>query len=285
MEVFCSFCFANGESELQYRSHTVKNQNGIVTCPVLRSYVCPYCLQTGDHAHTQRYCPLNRDGKLSRKGATLVELKRKKNAAGNYPTLKRMTVPVHSSWRKSLSSDYFNSFSGDLMEEVEKISDVGSGLKSSKTPAPELYDIRPGHVTEPLPSGMRPATPPPVLQWQPESAQLTMYRHYQFLQYYKEKISKHQAEINRLHALRTLQAKQIALQQRQACYKRSFSSGGPMSLSSDGSPPGSVMDGCFQDCYNDKMNGAFNFGYAKEADDDALSDMLAELRDGTEEIS
>ena len=70
-----------------------------------------------------------------------MELKKKKNAAGNYPTLKRMTVPVHSSWRKSLSSDYFNSFSGDLMEEVEKISDVGSGLKSSKTPAPELYDI------------------------------------------------------------------------------------------------------------------------------------------------
>ena len=114
-----------------------------------------------------------------------MELKKKKNAAGNYPTLKRMTVPVHSSWRKSLSSDYFNSFSGDLMEEVEKISDVGSGLKASKPPAPELYDIRSGHVTEPLPSGMRPATPPPVLQWQPESAQLTMYRHYQFLQYYK----------------------------------------------------------------------------------------------------
>jgi len=283
MEVTCSFCYANGESELQYRSHTLKSPDGIVNCPVLRSYVCPYCLQTGDHAHTQRYCPLNKDGKLNRKGATLVELKRKKNAAGNFPTFKKLTAPVHSSWRNTWSSDYFNTFSDVLMDELDKVSDAGSSFKPTRT---QSFDIRSsGHVTEPLPTGMRPSTPPPVLQMQPESAQLTMYRHYQYLQFYREKISKHQAEINRLHALRSLQAKQIALQQRQACYKRSFSFGAPMSISSDGSPPGSVMDGCFQDNFDEKMNAAFNCGFTKTAEDDALSEMLAELRDGSEEIS
>ena len=75
----CSFCFSNGESEIQYRSHSLKTPGGVVRCPVLRSYVCPFCKATGDQAHNQRYCPMNKDGRLNIK----VELK--KNAAGNYP--------------------------------------------------------------------------------------------------------------------------------------------------------------------------------------------------------
>ena len=112
-----------------------------------------------------------------------MELKRKKNAAGNFPTFKKMTVPVHSSWRNTLSSDYFNTFSDVLMDELDKVSDAGSSIKPTRT---QSFDIRSsGHVTEPLPTGMRPSTPPPVLQMQPESAQLTMYRHYQYLQFYR----------------------------------------------------------------------------------------------------
>ena len=51
----CKFCYSNGEAESQYRSHLLKNSSGLVTCPVLRSFICPICKATGDFAHTQRY--------------------------------------------------------------------------------------------------------------------------------------------------------------------------------------------------------------------------------------
>ncbi|RXN22610.1 nanos -like protein [Labeo rohita] len=54
----CGFCRQNGETPLVYMSHRLKARDGRILCPILRSYVCPFCSATGDWAHTRHYCPL-----------------------------------------------------------------------------------------------------------------------------------------------------------------------------------------------------------------------------------
>jgi len=92
---YCKFCLSNGEAEALFRSHVLKDERGLVVCPILSSHVCGICGATGGYAHTIRYCPMNKDGKLSH-GASLAELKRRKNAAGNYPMKKRLSSPPPS---------------------------------------------------------------------------------------------------------------------------------------------------------------------------------------------
>ncbi|XP_033125034.1 nanos homolog 1-like [Anneissia japonica] len=58
---WCVFCKNNGEMESVYMSHILKNVDGKVRCPILRKYTCPICGMNGDHAHTIKYCPHNRE--------------------------------------------------------------------------------------------------------------------------------------------------------------------------------------------------------------------------------
>lgn len=61
--LMCSFCKNNGESEVIYRSHSLKDSVGRITCPLLRNYVCPICGESGQNAHTITYCKLFKKSK------------------------------------------------------------------------------------------------------------------------------------------------------------------------------------------------------------------------------
>ncbi|XP_046915952.2 nanos homolog 2 [Dermatophagoides farinae] len=53
----CNFCRENGEPFQIWSSHYLRDQNGKLQCPILRSHSCEFCGATGDHAHTRSYCP------------------------------------------------------------------------------------------------------------------------------------------------------------------------------------------------------------------------------------
>ncbi len=58
---FCVFCRNNKAPKSVYRSHVIKDNRGLVVCPVLRKYNCPYCNNGGgDLAHTVNFCPKKR---------------------------------------------------------------------------------------------------------------------------------------------------------------------------------------------------------------------------------
>merc|ERR1719180_372255 len=117
----CSLCFHNGEPEEFYSSHNLKTRDGrVVTCPVLRKFVCNICGATGDVAHTLRYCPLNKDGAFSY-GASLPQLKTRRNAAGNFSSRRMFCHPLPSSCRAQ----------DDVNAEVMKLKSEASSLPGS----------------------------------------------------------------------------------------------------------------------------------------------------------
>lgn len=56
-QMSCCFCKNNGEKDAIYNSHPLKDSLGKIVCPILREYVCPKCGESGDYAHTNKYCP------------------------------------------------------------------------------------------------------------------------------------------------------------------------------------------------------------------------------------
>jgi len=79
---FCVFCKNNGEDEKFYMTHTLKDDNGLIRCPVLMNYVCPICGASGKVAHTIRYCPKNKDDRYHDNFAPITLLKGMRSSTG-----------------------------------------------------------------------------------------------------------------------------------------------------------------------------------------------------------
>ncbi len=67
VDLECNFCKNNGEVEAIYSSHNMKDSLGKVTCPILRDFKCPKCGESGDYAHTNKYCPVTQRRKKEKK--------------------------------------------------------------------------------------------------------------------------------------------------------------------------------------------------------------------------
>jgi len=258
----CKFCYSNGEAEYQYRNHLLKNSSGLVTCPVLRSFICPICKATGDFAHTQRYCPRNKDGHYNT-GASLTELKRRKNAAGNFPPSKKTTWPISN--QAMVRGFYTGNMKTERSPQLATAKNEMPMLRSSTYPMT---------MTDPLPSCYRPPSPPVILASQPPCSQLTMYRHSQYIKYYHEMQLKHQKEFEKLAVKRQQDNTSVP------CYTRTFPS--TMSVTPPGSPQDRFIFPEIRIGYNssnDKIKTLGTESFKEEGND--LGSLLAELRMNT----
>ena len=81
---FCVFCKNNGEDERFYLSHTLKDDSGAVSCPILRAYVCPICGASGAVAHTIKYCPQgkNENHEALTTELSITQLKKMRSSTG-----------------------------------------------------------------------------------------------------------------------------------------------------------------------------------------------------------
>ena len=138
--------------------------------------------------------------------------------------MKKMTWPISSSYPVMS-----NSYTGTLGLSS---SPPLAGTKKSLTDAShEQYKMMPSNtypMTDPLPSCYRPPSPPTILPSQPPCTQLTMYRHQEYIKYYKRQQFLHEKEIKKFEALRYPPATSSP------CYVRKFPS--PISVTPPGSP-------------------------------------------------
>ena len=81
----CNFCFNNKEPVEVWSSHNLKDERtGKIACTILRKYVCPRCGATGDHAHTNRYCPKNKSEDGSTIVSSIKDLNTGRTSAGRF---------------------------------------------------------------------------------------------------------------------------------------------------------------------------------------------------------
>merc|ERR1712096_341975 len=140
-------------------------------------------------------------------------------------------------------------------------------------------------VTDPLPSCYRPPSPPTV---QHPPAQLTLDRHLGYVNFYQNKQLQHQVEIAKLQAIR--EAARVTFP---PWYMRNFPS--PMSVTPTGSPKDKFVFPESKDF--DHVGELLGMQEGKgvllvedkgvekmDAANDVLGNLLAELREGTEEV-
>ena len=235
------------------------------------------------------------DGQFN-SGASLTELKKKKNAAGNFPSSKKNVWPIPSSHYKVFSS--YTGTNKSFWSPPAATKSFWSPPAANKSfwspPATKKADSLPYYkvaadsllpVTDPLPSCYRPPSPPTA---QHPPAQLTLDRHLDYVNFYQNKQLQHQVEIAKLQAIR--EAARVTFP---PCYMRNFPS--PISVT----PPGSPEDKFIFPKKKGADHGRELLGrqdrgqevfWVEDKDDkmeaaeDALGKMLAELREGTEEV-
>jgi len=297
----CKFCHSNGEAEAQYKSHQLKNSSGLVTCPVLRSFVCTICKATGDFAHTQRYCPRNKNGQYNT-GASLSELKRRKNAAGNFPSKKigcpNPSYPMGSGYAKNTmpkSSPPFSNACGDApfsqkfktmprtmpypMTETLPYPVTETMPMTMPYPVTETMPrTMPYPVTDPLPSYLHPVSPPTILASQPPCTQLTMYRHQEYIKYYHEQQLRHEMELQKMMKAFRRGENRLSPPTSAPCYARSFPA--PKAVS----PPRKFLFPEVKNSVCSTQHALYEEHIKVEDEVDRLGYMLAELRQGTLEV-
>eukprot|EP00092_Neocalanus_flemingeri_P084117 GFUD01105631.1.p1 GENE.GFUD01105631.1~~GFUD01105631.1.p1 ORF type:complete len:167 (-),score=49.31 GFUD01105631.1:67-495(-) len=134
-------------------------------------------------------------------------------------------------------------------------------------------------LTDPLPSCYRPPSPPSAAS-QPPSAHVSLCRHQHYLQYYHHQQLHHEAELARLQALR--QAAMVAIPP--PCHVRNFPS--PMTVTPPSSPPDRVVFEGRKKMFAKAAEiwKAEGSDEEKSVEGDVLGDLLAKLREGTEEV-
>ena len=208
-----------------------------------------------------RYCPKNVDGRFNH-GASLTELKKKKNAAGNFPSHKKMTWPISS------YTNVCSSYTGYLRPPP---SSSCTPMRSSMSVSPPQHKM----TMMPMDQMMTPSSP--KLKESNKAEQIAIHNHMQLINYYHNKQLYHEAEFIRMQAMREAAKASPLL----PCYSRSFPS--PVSVTPPGSPQDrfifpEIVGDVLRQCTTDLRLGETG---SKEED---LGDMLAGLRVGTVEM-
>ncbi|XP_027707142.1 nanos homolog 3 [Vombatus ursinus] len=123
----CTFCKHNGESRNIYLSHTLKDEEGRVVCPILRKYVCPQCRATQDNAHTKRFCPLTSKGYMSVYSYTA------RNSAGKRATLQWPSEEANLAKARAKRLPAVPEGKTSTQPQDESSAGRGTGSKASRT--------------------------------------------------------------------------------------------------------------------------------------------------------
>ena len=92
----CKVCKDTGKPEKMYTSHTTRDKDGTVLCPVLLATMCRYCHENG---HTVKYCPVLEAKQKQKEAkeaaaatATATVEKRRNVGCFSYKSLAAMTI-------------------------------------------------------------------------------------------------------------------------------------------------------------------------------------------------